>query len=181
MKRIALIILALLLVAGGYIALKFFGPAVRSSQTYFYVRTGDDMATLKENLVYQQVIPSDTWFDRMSQLLKFKKVKPGRYKLEKGMSLFKLVRMLRAGNHSPVNFVITKLRTKEALASKAGAAFETDSLQMIRFLSNPDSLHQFGLDTNTVMAAVMPYTYTLNWNTNPGKLFRNFHNSFTGF
>ena len=88
------------------------------------------------------------------------------------MSLFSLVKMLRSGRQAPVNLVITKLRTKEDFAKKAGNMFECDSLQLISFLNSPDSVGKFGLDTNTVTAAIMPYTYSINWNTTPGKIFQ---------
>jgi UPF0755 protein len=41
------------------------------------------------------------------------KLKAGRYEIKKGMSLFDIVRLLRNGRQTPVNLVITKLRTKE--------------------------------------------------------------------
>ena len=49
------------------------------------------------------------------------------------MSVVNLVKMLRSGKQSPVNLVITKLRTKEELAKKIGENFETDSLSAIQF------------------------------------------------
>jgi UPF0755 protein len=70
-----------------------------------------------------------------------------------------------------VNLVITKLRTKEDFASLAGRKFESDSLQVIEYLNNPDSLKKYNLDTNTVMTAVFPNTYTYFWNITPGKIF----------
>lgn len=182
MKKIILILLAIGLMVGGYVAWKIFGPAVSiTEQTYFYIKSGDNLGTVKENLVYQQIIPDGSWFDRVAKALKFKKVKPGRYKLQNRMSLFKLVRLLRSGNHTPVNFVITKLRTKENLAAKAGSVFEFDSLQMISFLNNPDSLKAFGLDTNTVMVTAMPFTYSMNWSTTPSRLFRELNNAYRTF
>ena len=54
-------------------------------------------------------------------------VKAGKYKITDGMSLYHLVKMLRSGKQVPVNLVITKLRTKEDLAKKIAANFETDS------------------------------------------------------
>jgi UPF0755 protein len=77
--------------------------------------------------------------------------------------------------------VITKLRTPEDLAKKIGAMFECDSSQMIGFMKNPDSLRSFGVDSNTVMAVVMPYTYSIRWNTTPKKLFQNFIIAFKNF
>jgi len=61
---------------------------------------------------------------------------------------------------------------KENFASKINGMFEFDSLQMMNFLTNNDSLKQFELDTNTVMAGIMPNTYTYFWNTTPKKVFQ---------
>ena len=94
------------------------------------------------------------------------------------MNIFTLVRMLRSGNQTQVNFVITKLRTKEDFARKTGSMFEFDSLQMISFLNNKDSLKKYDLDTNTVTAALMPFTYNLNWNTTPGRVFQKIYAAF---
>jgi UPF0755 protein len=77
--------------------------------------------------------------------------------------------------------VITKIRTKESLAQKTGASFECDSLQMISFLNNPDTLKHYSLDTNTVMAAVMPLTYEIKWNTTPQKIFQQFFAAYKNF
>ena len=52
---------------------------------------------------------------------------------------------------------------------------------MIQFLNNPDSLKLYGLDTNTVMAAAMPFTYNIKWNTTPGKIFQQFYTAYKNF
>jgi UPF0755 protein len=88
------------------------------------------------------------------------------------MSLFELVRMLKNGRQTPVSLVITKFRLKEDFARKLGQLFEFDSLTAIRYLTSNDSLKNFGLDTNTVMTAVIPDTYTFFWNTTPKKVFQ---------
>jgi UPF0755 protein len=181
-KKFVFGILAVLIFLGAYIVYQFYGSAVStSSGEFFYVKTGSSYAEVKKDLVDKKYIKSTFWFDKASQILKFSTVKPGRYKMKKGMSLFQLVRMLRAGNQTPLNFVITKIRTKEVLAGRIGSLFETDSLQMIGFLNNPDSLKQFGLDTNTVMIVPMPLTYSITWNSSPGKIFRQWHTAYTNF
>jgi UPF0755 protein len=88
------------------------------------------------------------------------------------MSLLQIARMLRNGRQVPVNLVITKLRTKENLAALVGKKFETDSAAFDSFLGNNDSLKAFGLDTNTVMTAVFPNTYTYLWTTKPSGIFK---------
>jgi UPF0755 protein len=102
----------------------------------------------------------------------FKTVKAGKYEIKKGMSLFELVRVLKNGRQTPVKLVITKYRLKEDFAKKLGQQFEFDSLAAMQFLTNNDSLKTFGLDSNTVMAAVMPDTYSFYWNSDPKKVYQ---------
>ena len=181
-KKTVFASLFILLGIGGFLGYKVIGPAVSTpSGEFFYIHTGSSMETVKKDLVEKKYLPNVQWFNLVAKTLKFNKVRPGRYKLDKGMSLLKLVRMLRNGQQVPVSFVITKLRTKESLASRLGNSFEFDSLQAIRFLNNNDSLKAFGLDSNTVMAAAMPYTYTLKWNNTASSVFREFFQAYEKF
>jgi UPF0755 protein len=179
----ALILLALGI--GGFYAWKLFGSAVNppAGKEIFYINTGDGVGTVKEKLVYLNIIKNDEWFDRAAKYFKYKIVKPGRYKLTKGMSLYKLIRMLRSGEQDPVKITIVKERTKELFSGKFKRKFETetDSLQMISFLGNNDSLKNYEVDTNTVMAIVMPYTYEVRWNSSPGKIFQQFYTAWERF
>jgi UPF0755 protein len=183
-RKIIIGTIALLLLAGAYIGYKVMGPAVSTANSKFiYVTDNDNAATVTEKLISQKFINSKAWFDRVAGWLKYKNVKPGRYELTDGMSLVKLVKMLRAGNQLPVKIVIIKERTKELFSGKMGKKFDTacDSLQMITFLNNNDSLKKYGVDTNTVMAVVMPYTYSINWNSSPDKIVAQFHTAYKKF
>lgn len=177
-KKTLLYILALLLLCGGFIAWKIFGPSVAAPEKkYFYVRTGDSYDVVKNNLAEAHIISSTFWFNQVAGKLSYpEKVKAGRYEIKAGMSIFNLVRMLRSGNQAPVNFIITKLRTKEDLAQRIGINFECDSLTAITFLNNSDSLSKYQLDTNTVMTAVIPNTYSILWNTSVSRIFKKLYN-----
>lgn len=176
--RASLLLLIIIL----FISWKFFGPALSLSQgEYFSIKTGADYAAIKKELVDKKFLSGTTWFDWVSKILQYKNVKPGRYKLSKNMNLFSFVRMLKNGAQSPVSFVITKLRTQEDLAKKAGALFECDSTQMISFMKNEDSMKSIGLDTNTAICVAMPYTYSIRWNTTPKKIFQNFIIAYKNF
>jgi UPF0755 protein len=182
-KKIILLIAIVLLLIAGFFAWKVLGPSVSAPEKYFYIRSGESIETVKENLVNKKFIPSGDWFDKVAGWLKYKSAKPGRYEIKKGLSVYKLVKLLRSGNQSPVKIVIIKERTKEIFAGKLGNKFdlEIDSLQMIRLLTNNDFLKEYGIDTNTVMAVVMPYTYNLNWNSSPEKVFEQFYTAYKKF
>jgi len=182
MKKIGLIILALIAVIIVFACWKFFGPTVHvPKEKFLFVSTGATYKDLKQTLNDQDIISGGQWFDWAARIIGFKAVKPGRYEIQKGMSLTGLVRMLKNGRQSPVNLVITKLRTKENLASKVGNSFECDSTQMILFLNSQDSLKEYGLDGETAMAAAMPFTYTIKWNTTPRRIFDQFYAAYKTF
>lgn len=163
-------------------AFKLLGPAAQKpADGFLYVRTGTTMNQLKQQLTDEGILTSLTWFDMAENFLSFSQVKPGKYKINQGMSVVNLLRMLRNGSQTLVNFVVTKLRTKEQLAGKMGKAFEFDSTEAIRFLNNNDSLSPYGLDTNTAMAAVLPLTYESKWNTTPEAVFAKFNDAYKNF
>ncbi len=186
-KKIILIGLGLILLVGGFLAYSLFRSSVRvnnKEDDYFYISTGDDITAVRKNLVEQHFI-SGRGFSLASKIIGYKKAKPGRYKLTQGMSIYKLVKMLHNGTQADVKMVINKERTKELFAGKVGKSkkydFECDSLQMIHFMNNNDSLSRYGVDSNTIMALVMPYTYSLKWNSGPEKIFRQLYTAYRQF
>lgn len=174
MKRIIYTILLLLLIGGGFLAWKIFGPSVNVPEgKYFYVKTGSTYEDVKQSLLEKNIISSTFFFDKLAKQARYPaSVKAGRYEISGSMSLYSLVKMLRSGRQAPVKLVINKLRTKEDLAQKLSANFEVDSLSVISFLNNTDSLQKYGLDSNTAMTAVIPNTYSLLWNTSAGRIFK---------
>ncbi len=173
MKKIIITILILIAIAAAYIGWKIFGPTLHSpTDKYLYIKTGSNYQDVKNNLLQKEIITSEFLFDKLAKQAKYDKlVKAGRYEITNGMSLYNLIRMLKSGSQAPVRLVINKLRTKEDLAKKIGQQFECDSLDAISFLNNNDSLKNYGLDTQTVMTAVIPNTYLINWNYSFKKLF----------
>lgn len=173
MKKKWIIILPVLAIIG-FIAWKVIGPTVTPPKDkYFYINTGSSFETVEQNLVDQKIIPGTFFFDKLAGMLHYKDaVKAGRYEIKNGMSLLNLVRMLRAGRQSPVNLVINKLRTKENLAALIGRNFEPDSSMVMNYLNNNDSLSRLGLDSNSLMTAIIPNTYTFNWNSSFSRILK---------
>ena len=170
---IVLIVLAVLIMA---IVGRFFfsNTPFDEKSKFLFIHTGqvskeDVMKTVRD----EQLVSNPASFEMIAtQMDVWPSLRAGRYEVKNGTSLFELARMLRNGKQSPVNLVITKIRTKENLASLVGKRFETDSASMLSFLNNNDTLKRYGLDTNTVMTAVFPNTYTYLWTTTPSGIFK---------
>ncbi|MEP7278765.1 MAG: endolytic transglycosylase MltG [Bacteroidota bacterium] len=174
MKKTIRILFLLVLLAVGWLAWKFFGPATAFEEKNYYllIKTGSNYQEVKTTLQTDQVITNPAFFELVANRFNYpQKVKAGRYNIKRGMSLINIVRMLKNGQQEPVNLIITKLRTKEDLAAQVGRKFECDSAAFMAFLNNTDSLRHYQLDSNTVMTTVFPNTYTYFWNTTPSKIF----------
>jgi len=169
MLRIFIIVLIVLAVVIMAVAGRFFfsNTSFNDKSKFLYIHTGhasreEVMKTIRD----EYLLENPGSFDMLAtQMDVWPAVRPGRYEVKKGTSLFQLARMLRNGSQSPVNLVITKVRTKENLASLIGKRFETDSAKVMAYLNNQDTLQKYGLDTNTVMTVVFPNTYTYLWTT----------------
>ena len=176
MKKIISFVLLLLIVVSLFFSWKFFGSATTFSESnkYLYIHTGDaNQAAVLSSLKDSGFIKSIGLFEWMAGKLNvWERLRPGKYEIARGSSLFSLTRKLRNGSQTPVNLIITKLRTKNDLAALISRKFETDSGAVLQYLTNNDSLKKFGLDTNTIMTAVFPNTYSLLWNTGPQIIFK---------
>ncbi|HTH31562.1 MAG TPA: endolytic transglycosylase MltG, partial [Lacibacter sp.] len=147
-----------------FFAWKFFGSATtfKESKKYLYIYTGNvNQKAVMQSLNDSGFLKNPGLFETVAGRLNvWERLRPGKYEIEKSSSLFALARKLRNGSQTPVNLVITKLRTRHDLAALIGRKFETDSAMMMSYLVNNDSLRKYNLDTNTVMTAVFPNTYS---------------------
>lgn len=181
-KKILKIIAVIIILPGCFLVFKLIGPAAnKPEKDFLYIKTGSDLNAVKQQLIDEKILPNLTWFNLSTKFLKIHNVKPGKYKVKDGTSALSLVRMIRNGSQTPVEFVVTKIRTKEQLAGRLGKAFEFDSLAAINFLCSNDSLKKYDLDSNTVMAAVLPLTYESNWSTNAKSVFEKFNAAYKKF
>ncbi len=176
MKNILISITAIVFIAGVVAAWLVLGSATtfKENRKYLFVYTGKaGEDSVMDFIEKNDLLKNPGVFDFLaSKTDVWKKLKPGRYEIKKGENLLTLVRTLRNNRQSPVNLVINKLRTNEDLAGILAKNFEEDSLEVISFINNNDSLTKLGVNRNTLMTLVIPNTYTLFWNTSPGRIFK---------
>ncbi|HVM87012.1 MAG TPA: endolytic transglycosylase MltG [Puia sp.] len=174
-KRILLIAFFVIACGTIWVSWEFFGEgtAFEKDKYYLYIKTGMNYDELLELLKKDTVVKSTYFFDWLSKRIGYPaNIKAGKYEIKRGSSLVDLIRMLKNGRQVPVKLVITKIRTKENLASLIGRHFECDSVSVMHFFENNDTLQKYGLDSNTVMTTVFPDTYTYFWNSTPSKIFK---------
>jgi UPF0755 protein len=175
MKKIITAVVLLIILGAAIVGWLVIGPATgfEEKSKYLYVATGKAYErALTDSLKAKKIVTNTSIFRLVAnQLNLYQRLKPGRYEIKKGESVLTIVRRLRNNQQSPVKLVINKIRTQEDLAKLIGKNFETDSTDVMEFLSMPDSIAKLGVNDQTFMTIIIPNTYTLFWTTSPGKIF----------
>lgn len=173
--RLLPVITVIILIAGAFAAYRFFGPNTGelTQGQFLYVHTGSDYEKLKAELQQGNFIADMTSFDFFARRLQLPAhIHAGKYKISKGMSNYKIIRLLRSGRQTPVKLVINKVRTKQELIHLLSTNLEADSFAFRKMFSDPHYLSDFEVDTNTVLCLIMPDTYDFYWNTSADKAFK---------
>lgn len=76
-----------------------------------------------------------------------------------------VIRMLRAGNQTPVKLTFNNVRTKEDLAGRISQQLMMDSTLLVNALNDPEKIKELGFDTYTLSALFIPNTYEIYWDT----------------
>lgn len=146
--------------------------AFKEDKYVLYIKTGSSFEDVIQTFQSDSVIRDPALFFYIAKRLKLPgKIKAGKYEIKNGTGIWDITQMLLNGNQTPVSLVITRFRTKEDFARFAGKRLECDSLSIISFMNNNDSLLGKGLDSNTVMTVIIPNTYRFFWNTSAEELF----------
>ena len=164
---------------------KIFAPNViiRESNTFsFYIPTGatfDEVTGLLEISGVIKDMEAFTWLaDKKGYSTK---IKPGHYVLRNGMSNNELVNMLRGGLQTPVRLTFSNVRTKQQLAGIVSRVIEADSVSIAHILNDNSQLSEFGFDTATVYAMIIPNTYEMWWNSDAYDFLTRMHREYVKF
>ncbi|MFR9580785.1 MAG: endolytic transglycosylase MltG, partial [Rikenellaceae bacterium] len=169
---IALVIL--IVVAVAVVRISFFSNALHKEAT-IYLRTDEIESkgyegvlneTIKPHIKYQ--LAFDLYADRLNLQ---STIKAGYYTLREGMTVIDIVRMLKLGNQTPVTLTFNNIRTLEQLAGRVASQIESDSLQIVECLSDPDIFRRFKVSSKEAMIAYfIPNSYDVYWTITPEAL-----------
>ncbi|UAY54075.1 endolytic transglycosylase MltG [Arachidicoccus terrestris] len=147
------------------------------AKKYLYVRPGGASAEaqITQQLKTGKVIDNVKIFQFLAPKMNaFKNLTAGRLAVPKGTSVYGLIKILKADKQDTIHFTIKRVRTREGLAGMMGKNLMTDSAATFMYLSNNDSLRQFGVDTFTLNTLLIPGTYNLKWQYTTAEVLRIF-------
>lgn len=186
--KIVIIIVSILVVAGlalagaGYYLWK--QPAVVKDGN-IYVETGTGYDGLMERLTGEGYITDRSRFDLFSRILKTGgQVRPGHYRLRKGMGYPELVRMFQRGFQAPVKVTYNNIRLLPQLAGRVSRQLEADSLEFLQVMTADTTATHYGFGSDEFLAMFIPDTYEMYWTSSPqtflDRMKREYDNFWTG-
>ncbi len=98
-------------------------------------------------------------------------VKPGLYVIKSKATNYEVIRMLRAGEQTPVNITFNNVRLVQELPAKITQNLEMDSAAFQQVLQNDSLVKAVGFDSLTLVGMFIPNTYQVYWNIKPEALF----------
>ena len=150
-------------------------------QGYLYIPTGSNLDDVVAIIKAQQILNNTESFKWVASKMNFKNIKPGKYKITKGLSNIELVRLLRSGKQEPIKLTFQNIRLKTDFAGYIGKNFEIDSSAFLNMLDSIDLVRQYGFDEETIFCMFIPNTYELYWNTSKEKFFERMQKEYVKF
>ncbi len=169
--RIAIFLIAsAFIVAGCVAALRILQRPVvdlHGAQTeLLYIPTGATYDDVCQLLQLHSWLADEALFSTVAKLMNYPShVKPGRYRIEHGMTARDLINRLRSGTQEYINLTFNNLRTLPQLAAVVSHYLETDSASLLRAMTDPEIVAQYGFTQQTIPALFVPNTYQFRWNT----------------
>ncbi len=139
---------------------------VNLKDEFIYIPTASTFEDVVHILQKENVLIDVASFEWLAELKKYNKnVKPGRYRIRKGMNNNELINLLRSGKQEPINLVIRGFRNYKYLAGYVGKKLEADSSEIAELFEDEMNAQKYGFTQETFITIVIPNTYEFYWNT----------------
>ncbi len=163
---------ALLLIGAGvgyHFYTKIFGKAIIKN-TEIFIPTNSSLKEVTN--ILEPFINNSNNFTWVAKQKKYTKPKAGKYILKEGMNTNELVNLLRSGNQTAVKVSFNNQDSLEKLAGRIAQQLETDSISLLKAMSDITFLKKQNLDKRAALGMYIPNQYEFYWNISPEK-FRN--------
>jgi len=185
-KKIAIAIGVVVILVAGYFALNiyqlYFAPNITENQKYLYIKTGQSYDELISEIKKRDILKSPSSFEAAAAKMNLApNLKPGRYRLKKGMTNRTLVNLIKAGNQEPVKLKFQNIRKKENFAAYLASNLEADSLSFISALDSSALISKYGFNQDNIYTMFIPNTYEMYWNISPVDFLERMHKEYDKF
>jgi len=167
MNKKIIIIIIVLMIIGGLFAYNIYSKIYNSNvkeTSFIYIPTGAEFTDIQELIKpYLNNSESFIWVAKKKNYPN--KIRPGKFKIKKGMSNDALVDHLRGGKAETVKLTFNNQDSFEKLAGRIALQIEADSISILNAMKATDFLDQSEFNEQTSLAMYIPNSYDFYWNT----------------
>jgi len=178
----ALIVVVILGITVFNYYLRYMGKSVTDNEKYLYIKTGSSFDDVYRTIREKEIVKDSIVFLWVAQNMDYPlAVKPGKYRLEDGMSNRALINMLKAGNQEEVSMRFRGYRLKQDFAAYVSKQIEPDSASLVNLLDSTEFISKYGFNKDNVYAMFIPNTYNMYWNISGDAFFKRMYDEYQKF
>lgn len=185
LKWSAVVLLVLGLAGSGISYWMAFRPNVNPNLKEgfaLYIPRGSNFDFVVSEIERTQMVKDIGSFKLISAIRKYDRlVKPGRYEITRGLSNWKLVEKLRAGDQDQMKMRIGSHRTIAEVAGEIAQQVDLDSAAIFAKMQDPQFLKGYGVEPKTIRNLLLPNTYYVYWTLSMEDLFKKLQTNFNEF
>jgi UPF0755 protein len=152
----------------------FFYPlpwGISKKNTFILVEKGDNLRKISQKLNSSGLGVDPPLLFLSSKLLGIdRRIIPGRYDFQKGITLSRLLRKFYKNEVSGIDVTIPEGYNLKQIASLLKREIGLDSTLFMKTASDTSLIHRLGLDTRNLEGFLFPDTYRLFWKMEPEKI-----------
>lgn len=170
--KVILISLSIIIIILASIAYSYYNKIYKENvridlkDEYVYIPTGSTFDDVVRILTKEQILKDLSSFEWLAEVKKYNQnIKPGRYRIKKGMNNNELINLLRSGKQEPVRLTIRGFRNYQVLAGYISHKLEADSTSICNIFEDPLMAEKYGFNEHNFVSIIIPNTYEFFWNT----------------
>ncbi len=149
---------------------------------YLFIPTGANFEDVQRIIYNEKFVNEAVSFGMLAKLMKYNNlVKPGKYLIRKNSNNIEVIRMLRAGDQSPVRITFNNARLMAEVAEKLTKNLELDQQDFLNTIESNNTAASFGFEPETFRSMFIPNTYEVYWIISGEDLLKRLHKEYNRF
>jgi len=186
--RVIFIFLLILLISAVSIGYSYYkkiysvNVRLNLNDEYVCIPTGSSFDDVVRILTQKNILVNSSSFEWLAEKKNYvTHIKPGRYKIHKGMNNNELVNLLRSGKQEPVTIVIRGFRNAYELAGSVSHKLEADSISIVSLFEDEMTAQKYGFTLPSFILIIVPNTYEFYWNTSASEFIHRMAKEYKAF
>ncbi len=186
-KRLAvfIVVFSVLLSSFAYYAFQIIytpNVLVDQQERYLTIYSETTFSQLQDQLINEGFVQDLVSFSFLAKLMKYDEhIKPGLYVISPNQSNYNVIRMLRAGEQTPVQLTFNNIRTLDDLVTKVANQLEMSEEKLLQILNDQHFISDLGFTPQSILGMFIPDTYEVYWTISPRALVKKMKKQYDSF